>query len=169
MPTRRTTKKAAYRIRSRREFNRALVPRGALTVRVDQQARDAWHYRGPNHRGAQFGYSDAAIPRLLTLRAVFHLPPRATQGMAAAVFELLGLDLEVPHYSTLSRQAADLAVDLARKSKGPLRLALDSTGLKVHAARGDGGSASTATPSDGRGGSSIWPSTPRAMRSRPWP
>lgn len=132
MPARPATKKAVYRIRNWREYNRALVNRGSLTVWVDQQALDAWHYHGPNQRGAQYIYSDTAIQCLLTLRAVFHLPLRAAQGMAASVFDLMGLDLEVPHYSTLSRRAAELAVDLARKSKGPLHLILDSTGLKVY-------------------------------------
>ena len=141
MPARQTTKKAVYRIRNWREYNQALVNRGSLTVWVDQQALDAWHYRGPAQWGAQYVYSDAAIQCLLTLRAVFHLPLRATQGMAASIFELMGLDLGVPHYSTLSRRAADLLganrsvpvteVDLARKGKGPLHLVLDSTGLKV--------------------------------------
>jgi hypothetical protein len=52
--------------------------------------------------------------------------------MARSVLELMGLDLGVPHHSTLSRRAADLEVDLARKSRGPLHLVLDSTGLKVY-------------------------------------
>jgi hypothetical protein len=52
--------------------------------------------------------------------------------MARSVFDLMGLGLEVPHYSTLSRRAAALEVDLARKGKGPLHLVLDSTGLKVY-------------------------------------
>ena len=131
MPARRT-KKAVYRIRNWREYNQALVRRGSLTVWVDRQALDAWNYQGPAQWGAQYVYSDAAIECLLTLRAVFHLPLRATQGMAASVFELMGLDLDVPHYSTLSRRAAQLAVDLSRKSQGPLHLVLDSTGLKVY-------------------------------------
>jgi IS5 family transposase len=126
------TKKAVYRIRNWREYNQALVRRGSLTVWVDQASLDAWNYQGPAQWGGQYVYSDAAIQCLLTLRAVFHLPLRATQGMAASVFDLMGLDLEVPHYSTLSRRAADLAVDLSRKSKGPLHLVLDSTGLKVY-------------------------------------
>jgi IS5 family transposase len=129
---RQASKKATYRIRNWREYNQALVPRGSLTVWVDQRALDAWHYHGPAQRGAQFVYSDAAIQCPLTLRAVYHLPLRATQGMAASVFDLMGLDLEVPHYSTLSRRAAELAVDLARKGEGPLHLVLDSTGLKVY-------------------------------------
>jgi hypothetical protein len=131
MPTRQT-KKAVYRVRNWREYNQALVRRGSLTVWVDQQSLNAWNYQGPAQWGGQHVYSDAAIQCLLTLRAVFHLPLRATQGMAASVVELMGLDLEVPHYSTLSRRAADLAVDLSRKSKGPLHLVLDSTGLKVY-------------------------------------
>jgi IS5 family transposase len=125
-------KKATYRIRNWAEYNRALVRRGSLTIWVDQEALGAWGHQGPPRWGARFVYSDTAIQCLLTLRAVFHLPLRATQGMARSVFELMGLDLGVPHYSTLSRRAADLEVDLARKGKGPLHLVLDSTGLKVY-------------------------------------
>ena len=126
------TRKAVYRIRNWRAYNQALVRRGSLTVWVDQQALDAWNYRGPAHWGGQYVYSDAAIQCLLTLRAVFHLPLRAAQGLGQSIFELMGLGLDVPHYSTLSRRAADLKVDLSRKSKGPLHLVLDSTGLKVY-------------------------------------
>ena len=132
MPARRTTKKAVYRIRNWREYNQALVRRGSLAVWVDQGSLDAWNYRGPSRWGGQYVYSDAAIQCLLTLRAVFHLPLRATQGFGRSIFELMGLALDVPHYSTLSRRAAALSVDLARKSEGPLHLVLDSTGLKVY-------------------------------------
>ena len=126
------TKKATYRIRNWAESDRALVRRGSLTIWVDQESIDAWNHQGPPRWGARFVHSDTAIRCLLSLRAVFHLPLRATQGMARSVLDLMGVDLEVPHYSTLSRRAADLKVDLARKSKGPLHLVLDSTGLKVY-------------------------------------
>ncbi len=124
-------KTAAYRIRNWAEYDRALVRRGSLTVWVDQEALDAWNHQGPPRWGARFVYSDTAIQCLLTIRAVFHLPLRATQGMARSVSELMGLDLDVPHYSTLSRRAAAMKVNLARRGKGPLHLVLDSTGLKV--------------------------------------
>jgi hypothetical protein len=124
-------KKAVYRIRNWRQYNEALVRRGSLTVWVDQESLDAWNYRGPTRWGAQYVYSDAAIQCLLTLRAAFHLPLRATQGLGRSIFGLMGLDLDVPHYSTLSRRAADLRVGLARKGQAPLHLVFDSTGLKV--------------------------------------
>src|SRR5512147_1356504 len=125
-------KKATYRIRNWAEYNRALVRRGSLTIWVDQESLDAWDHQGPPRWGAKVVYSDTAIPCLLTLRAVLHLPLRATPGMARSIFELMGLELGVPHDSTLSRRSADLAVDLARRSRGPLHLVLDSTGLKVY-------------------------------------
>ena len=73
--------KATYRIRNWREYNRALVHRGSLTVWVDQQALGAWRYQGPTQRGAQYIYSDAAIQCLLTLRAVLTCPRILVQGL----------------------------------------------------------------------------------------
>jgi hypothetical protein len=44
----------------------------------------------------------------LTLRAVFRLPLRQTEGLIGSVLQLLGLNLSVPDYSTLSRRAQSL-------------------------------------------------------------
>ena len=101
-------------------------------ARVDQEAIDAWAYSCPNQRGVQSLYRDTAIRFLLTLHAVSHLPLRAAQGFSQSIPSLMGLPLVVPHYGTLPHQAAVLAVDLARKGKGPLHLILDRTGLKAH-------------------------------------
>ena len=78
-------------------------------------------------------YSDAAILCALSIRAVYKLAPRQTQGFLSSLKTMPGLAIPVPHYSTLSRRAADQAVpDLKRGAqKGPLHLAIDSTGLKV--------------------------------------
>jgi len=127
-----TPKKSAYRVTNWKDYNQALVQRGSLTVWIDQQALDAWHHQGPTRWGAQFTYSDPAIQCLLTLRAVFHLPLRATQGMARSIFDLMGLALEVPHYSTLCRRAATTRIDLPRHAEGPVHLVIDSTGMKVY-------------------------------------
>ena len=57
----------------------------------------------------------------------------ADTGLPAQLQDRAGLAIEVPHYSTLSRRAAALAVpDLVRAAqKGPLHLAIGSTGLKL--------------------------------------
>jgi hypothetical protein len=132
MPTRPALTKPIYRIRNWKQYNDALVRRGSLTLWVDPATLQAWRYQGPAQRGAQFHYSDTAIQCVLTLRSVYHLPLRATEGFANSIFELMGLDLPVPDYTTLCRRAESLRITLPKKATGPLHLVIDSTGLKVY-------------------------------------
>jgi hypothetical protein len=132
MPAPQAATKPVYRIRNWKHYNDALVRRGSLTLWVEQETLQAWRHQGPSQRGAQFEYSDAAIECLLTLRAVYHLTLRATEGFARSLFALMELDLEVPDYSTLCRRAKTVRITLPREATGPLHLILDSTGLKVY-------------------------------------
>jgi Transposase DDE domain len=125
--------KRRYRIRNWRDYNSALVRRGSLTLWVEQGVVNRWRdTASPVRRGRRRFYSDLAITCALTLREVYHLPLRATQGLVRSVLLLLGADLPAPHYSTLSRRAASLEVKLERLSTGPLHLAVDSTGVKLY-------------------------------------
>ena len=129
MPVRQAAPKPTYRIRNWNDYNDALVRRGSLTLWVDQETLRAWRYHGPSQRGAQFRFSDPAIECLLTLRAVYHLTLRATEGFARSLFELMGWALPVPDSTSLCRRAATVRITLLKKSTGPLHLVLDSTGL----------------------------------------
>src|SRR2546430_3840181 len=125
--------KTQYRIRNWSAYNAALVARGSLTLWVDEAALKAWRYTGPTQRGAQYVYAEAAITCVLTLRAVYHLALRATEGLARSVFTLLDVALPVPSYSTLSRRAAELPVALGALPRStPLHLVIDSSGFKVY-------------------------------------
>src|SRR6478736_6103983 len=74
-----------------------------------------------------------AYNRALSLRAVFKLALRQTQGFLQDLTRQLGLELEVPNYSTFSRRAATLTVPQpVWRGDGPVHLAIDATGLKVH-------------------------------------
>ena len=132
MPARPATTKPVDRIRNWSQYNDALVRRGSLSLWVDQDTLPAWRYQGPNQHGAQFEYSDTAIQCLLTLRAVYHLTLRATEGFARSLFDLMHLDLPVSDYTTLCRRAATVPITLPKKATGPPHLVLDSTGLKVY-------------------------------------
>lgn len=144
--TRRSTKRSrcrfkkdqqrTYRIRNWSQYNAALVARGSLTIWVEQDLAQSWfHQQASGRRGASLTYSDAAILLALTLKAVYHLPLRATQGFLASVLKLLGLELAVPDYSTLCRRQASLEVALPRRasqlSQEGVHLVMDATGLKV--------------------------------------
>jgi hypothetical protein len=60
---------------------------------------------------------------------VFHLPLR--QGLIGSILQLLGLDLSVPNFSTLSRRARSLELPAQpRATGGAIHLLVDSSGLR---------------------------------------
>ena len=125
--------KTVYRIKNWSSYNRALVARGSLTVWIDDYLWGQWYDQRPCQRGAQFVYSDQAMEWMLTMRVLFGLPLRQTQGFIQSLLDLMGLAVAVPDYSTLSRRQGALAVALpGKRSDQPMHLVVDSTGLKVY-------------------------------------
>ena len=125
--------KRQYRIRNWQQYNKALVSRGSLSLWVEPRTLSAWRdHSTPARRGRRRTYSNLAITCALTLRELYRLPLRSTEGFIRSLARLLELDLPSPHYSTLSRRAATLEVKLPRLNKGALHLAIDSTGMKVY-------------------------------------
>lgn len=127
-------KKRRYRLRNWPDYNSALVRRGSLTLWLDSRSLDTWLSRdGPARRGRRRLYTDAAILCCLLLREVYHLPLRATEGLARSLLSLLSAGLPAPDYSTLSRRARLLRVSLAAARAGRIaHLVIDSTGLKLY-------------------------------------
>jgi len=75
-----------------RAYNEALRQRGSLTVWVTGEAIAGWPAARRQCRGGQAVYSELAILTALTLRLVFKLGPRQTQGLMRSMFGLLELD-----------------------------------------------------------------------------
>ena len=114
------------------EYDAALRQRGSLTVWFTEEAIAAWRAEPRTTRGGQPHYSALAIRTALTLRAVFRLALRQTEGLIGSILRLLGLDLAVPDHSTLSRRAETLEVPKpCPSSGGPVHLLVDSTGLRL--------------------------------------
>ena len=92
-----------------------------------------WSAPRRTSRGGQRRYSDLAIETCLTLRTAYRLPLRQTQGLMGSIGTLMGLDIRVPDYSTLSRRANGLSIAQAMRQAGsiPVHLVVDSTGLKI--------------------------------------
>jgi hypothetical protein len=78
------------------DYNEALRQRGSLTVWFTDKAIAAWKGAPRTTPGGQPHYSDLAITTALTLRAVFHLALRQTEGLIGSILQLLGVDLPVP-------------------------------------------------------------------------
>ena len=114
------------------EYDRALVRRGDITLWISKDAIVAWRPTPTRRRGAQPKYSELAIETALTLRMVFHLPLRQTEGLLRSVLPLMGLDLEAPDHTTLSRRGQQLDIELdATRPAGPIDLVIDSSGLSI--------------------------------------
>jgi hypothetical protein len=63
---------------------------------------------------------------------VFHLALRQTEGLIGSILQLLGIDLPVPDFSTLSRRAQNLELPAQpRTTGGAIHLLVDSSGLKL--------------------------------------
>ncbi len=94
-----------FKVTNWRDYDASLRQRGSLTVWVTEEAIAAWTAEPRTTRGGQRHYSSLAILTGLTLRTVFRLALRQTEGLIGSVIGLLGLDLAVPDHSTLSRRA----------------------------------------------------------------
>jgi hypothetical protein len=122
-----------HRVTNWRAYDTSLRQRGSLTVWFTEEAVAAWRAAPRTTRGGQPWYSPLAILTALTLRTVFRLALRQTEGLIGSILHLLGLDLPVPDHSTLSRRAETLEVPHPRSSPGfgPVHLLVDSTGLRL--------------------------------------
>ena len=124
--------KTKYRVTNWTEYDQALVQRGDITVWLSPEAIDAWKPAGVGKRGGQLRYSNLAIETALTLRLIFNLPLRQTEGFLNSLFVMMGLDLSAPDHTTLSRRGQHLDVELRRgRTNEPIHLIVDSNGLSI--------------------------------------
>jgi len=115
-------------------YESALRKRGNLTLWFSEEAIVAWHAPASGKPGGQRVCSDLAIETALTVRSVYHLGLRQTEGFLRSVSALLRLEIRIPDHSTLSRRSMTLApVQIyPTGSKDPVHILIHSTGLKVH-------------------------------------
>ncbi len=63
-------------------------------------------------------YADMAIEAALTIRMVFHLPPRQTEGFLRALADMLDVEIPIPDHTTLSRRLKKLGEIRWQRSVG---------------------------------------------------
>src|SRR5437016_2590545 len=129
-----TSPRQRDRVTNWSEYDAGLRQRATRRVRVREEAFAAWRAETRTTRGGQPHYSALALTTALTLRVVFRLALRQTEGLIGSIIRLLGLDLAIPDHSTLSRRAETLAVTRPPSSAEPVHLLVDSTGLKLSGA-----------------------------------
>ena len=120
-----------HRVTNWSAYEAGLRARGSLTVWLTAEAIEARRAEPRTARGGQPRHSGLAIATALTLRVVFRLALRQTEGLVASIIALLGLDLAAPDHTTISRRAETLEVPRPRRGREPVHLLVDSTGLKL--------------------------------------
>lgn len=124
-----------YRVRNWANYNEALIHRGSLNLWLtDEVLNDWYHVTSSNVPGSSNTYSNTCIECALQIKAYFQLSLRATQGLLMSIMSLMGVNLDVPHYSTLSRRQATLDTTWFESEAymDSIDIAIDSTGVKVY-------------------------------------
>jgi hypothetical protein len=127
--------KAPYRIRNWPEYEAGLRRRGDLTVWLSDNAINSWRALPSGKPGGQRIYANIAIEAALTIRMVFHLPLRETEGFLRSLADMLEVEVPIPDRTTLSRRLKTLGELSFRAvaSHRPIHLLIDRTGLRIHA------------------------------------
>jgi hypothetical protein len=115
------------------EYIEGLRRRGDLTVWICDDALDLWTAPRGTTPGGQPHYFDLAIELCLTLGKVFKQPLRQTQGLMRGIAEVLGVEIAVPDFSTLSRRGNGVILQTGPRAdkQAAIHLVVDSTGLKI--------------------------------------
>lgn len=126
--------KAQYKVKNWNAYDASLKQRGSITFWVNEETIEQWcNQQKTGRKGASNYYSDTAIATMGTIQSVFHLPGRQAEGFLESLFMLMGIELQVPDHSTLSRRLSKLSVELPVIPKDKaVHVVVDSTGVKVY-------------------------------------
>jgi hypothetical protein len=106
--------KTKCRVTNWAEYERGLVQRRDVTVRLSPNAIAAWKPAPNGRRGGQRKFSDPAIETALALRLVFHLPLRQAEGFLNSLLRQSHVALSAPDHTTPSRRSQALDPPLRR-------------------------------------------------------
>jgi len=126
-------KKVRLSVRNWHQYNESLVARGSITIWFSDETLNNWyHDNGVGKRGRPFTYSDSTMELFLTIRELWRLPYRQTEGFVRSILALLADGLHVPDFTSAAKRAAKLGIALpVLPRRGHVDVVLDSTGLKV--------------------------------------
>ena len=125
--------KDKYKIVNWSEYNKSLIKRGSITIWINEEVIKGWNYEGKQKKGGKKVYSDLAIEICLSIKKLYDLGYRQTEGYMKSLFSLMKIKMRVPCYSQINRRVKELKISLGDFNKsGHIDIVVDSTGLKVY-------------------------------------
>ncbi len=128
-------KYSKYKVDNWPEYNEFLRNRGRIDVMISNNLAKGWYEQNTNgyrKRGGQRRYSDKAITICLQIRYIFALKLRQTQGFINWLFEVMGLKLKCPDYTTLSKRSKELNFEYELEDKEFDYITIDSSGIQTY-------------------------------------
>lgn len=99
--------KASDKITNWKNYHQSLVQRGSITFWFDEDVVRQWsHPHDTRKVGRPYVFREVAITCLLTLRELFHLPYRQTEGLARSLAQRMDVELSIPDYTSLAKRVA---------------------------------------------------------------
>ncbi len=116
------SRKSQYRIKNWTEYNRSLINRGNITLWFSEEMVRQWNDdQRTGKRGRPRIYRDQFILAMLTLRQLFSLQLRATQGLVEGICHQMGLNADPePHDSTWNAKIIQIMKTAAPYGSGRL-------------------------------------------------
>ena len=106
--------KKRYRVTNWAEYTEILRRRGDLTIWVTDDTLKQWRAPRRTTPGGQPKYSNIAIETCLTLRTIYKLPLRQTQGLMRSIARLMGVELVEGPGRNMVRRRGESAEQIAR-------------------------------------------------------
>ena len=135
----RRKRRSKYRVLNWSEYNQGLKRRGDVRIWLSDDVIAGWHAQqsGSSGRGRPYVYSDVMIECALSLRCIFHLGLRQTQGFIESLLGMLNIPFRCACYSTFSRRSAALLASVKQRVSDkdpsePIDICIDSSGLKIY-------------------------------------
>jgi len=129
-------KNSKFRVTNWPEYNNILRNRGRIDFMIAEDLSDGWYENNASNkkRGGQVRYSDKAILMCLQIRCLFGLKLRQSQGFINWIFEISGVRISCPDYTTLSRRGKRLDLEsLLRNTDREFNyVSIDSTGIQTY-------------------------------------
>ncbi|WHA07702.1 IS5 family transposase (plasmid) [Candidatus Megaera polyxenophila] len=125
-----------FKVKNWPKYNDSLRRRGRIDFMISENLCDGWHEDNHSNRktGRQKTYSDQAIIQVLQIRCLFGLKLRQTQGFLDCIFQMCGLDIKCPDYTTISKRSKKLNIKFepVRNGEEVNHVAIDSSGIQTY-------------------------------------
>jgi hypothetical protein len=102
---------------------------------ISEDLGENWYEEvSSKNRGRRVVYSDLAIEIFLKIRCLFGLRLRQAEGFINYLFEISGLNIKSPDYTTVSKRGKKLglSMDLPEETEEFDHVAMDSTGIQTY-------------------------------------